>query len=237
MNLKDMDIVYIVKAAEINEELRYSIRSVAANVPHRSIVIAGYCPKWLKNVSIVPVNQNFGNKYKNAEANWQAAMNSQKVSDDFVLMNDDFFVMRPIKTIEPAHRGDLSDVIEYYSKKPTAYLENMEQTRRVLNRLEFKDLKSYALHIPMVMNKERRQLLYAIINLVNYENRDTQMRTLYGNFWRIGGKKMDDVKAYKRNMDFDPKSLYLSSADDSFKYGKIGEHIRAAFPNKCRYEV
>lgn len=39
-----MDLVYIVKNSEVNEDLRYSLRSVAKFVPHNKIWIVGYKP-------------------------------------------------------------------------------------------------------------------------------------------------------------------------------------------------
>ena len=37
MNTKDLDIIYFVKDCFINEELRFSLRSVAKNLPHRKV--------------------------------------------------------------------------------------------------------------------------------------------------------------------------------------------------------
>lgn len=237
MELDKMDIVYIVRPGEINEELKYSLRTVAANVPHRRVVIAGYKPSWIKGVLYIPVDQRHPSKYLNAEANWQAAMNSPQVTDDFVLFNDDFFVMQPITEIPALHRGDLDDVIAYYSTKPSAYLSNMQATKEVLNKLAFTDLKSYALHIPMVMNKERRKLLATIVSLVNPMHLDTQMRTLYGNFWRVGGEQAPDVKVNGLREKFDEGSTFLSSNDQTFKNGEIGYYIRQRFNTKCKYEA
>lgn len=237
MNLHEMDVVYIVKPSNANEELRHSLRSVAANLPHRRVVIAGHKPDWVKNVLHIPTLQQNPSKYLNAEENWQAAMNSAGVSDDFILFNDDFFVMHPITEIPAAHRGDLDDVIAYYSNIPSAYLSNMQATKEVLNKLAFTDLKSYALHIPMVMNKERRKLLQAIVALANPMHLDTQMRTLYGNFWRVGGVQMDDVKVNGVGDKFNTKSTFLSTSDQSFRRGEIGKFIRERFNTKCKYEV
>ncbi len=43
------DVVYVVRPGDKNEELRYSIRSVIANLPHRKVWIAGYKPTWLSD--------------------------------------------------------------------------------------------------------------------------------------------------------------------------------------------
>ena len=60
-----MDLVYIVKNSEVNEDLRYSLRSVAKFVPHDKIWIVGYKPSWVQNVEYLPVPQNLGSKWKN----------------------------------------------------------------------------------------------------------------------------------------------------------------------------
>lgn len=238
LKLTDMDVVYIVREGEVNEELRYSLRSVAKNFPHHQVVIAGYCPRWVQNVRRLETNQGrLTNKYDKAELNWQAAMNAPDVTEDFMLFNDDFFIMKPVTEVPNYHRGDLDDVIAEYADKPGSYLENMLNTRELLHKLGLRELKSYALHAPMQMNKLRRKLLQTAVVECGYTGRDTQMRTLYGNFWRLGGERMPDVKATTRSTDPDKKVTFLSSSDDTFKFGKIGFYIREQFKEKCKYEV
>ena len=66
MNLKSLDIVYIVKNTEYNGELRYSLRSVCKNFPHRNIWIVGNLPKGIKCDYFQPVKQfNNLDKYAN----------------------------------------------------------------------------------------------------------------------------------------------------------------------------
>ena len=45
MNTADLDIVYFVKEWPTNEELHYSLRSVAKNMPHKRVWIFGGHPK------------------------------------------------------------------------------------------------------------------------------------------------------------------------------------------------
>lgn len=232
----EMDIVYIVRAGEVNEELRYSLRSLK-NLPHRRVVIAGYIPKWVKNVTAIPVQQDQVTKYANAEKNWQYAMNDLRVTDDFVLFNDDFFVMQPIEGVPTLQRGKLKDVIDYYSTINSGqYLQNMERTRDVLLEFGITDPLSYALHVPMVMNKKRRKVLQATQLMFNEKGLDIQMRTLYGNFYHLGGDYYEDVKANKLNDEPDKSAIFLSSNDQTFMRGKIGDYIKRSFTEKSEYE-
>ena len=232
----DMDIVYIVRAGEVNEELRYSLRSLR-NLPHRRVVIAGYIPKWVRNVVSIPVNQNQVTKYANAEQNWQHAMNDHRVSDNFILFNDDFFVMQPLAGLPNLHRGKLNDVIRYYEQINSGqYLQNMERTRDLLLEFGIEEPLSYALHVPMMMNKKRRKVLQATQLMFNESGLDIQMRTLYGNFYHLGGEYYDDVKANGLNDMPDKSAVFLSSNDQTFMRGKIGEYIKATFTEKSYYE-
>lgn len=238
MKTDNLDIVYIVRPGEENEELRYSLRSVAKNFPHRKIFIAGYKPTWISSeVEWIPVNQS-GNKYSNAEANWVAAMQDKRITPDFVLFNDDFFIMQPIDELKNYHRGDLADIIaEYHAKQPgSAYSQNMTRTSNMLKRLGVEKPKSYALHIPMIMNREKRQLLCKIAPLVNPNGKDYQMRTLYGNFYRIGGTQTKDVKISNKFNVPKKADIFLSTLDGSFRDGKVGTYIKNTFQEKCRYE-
>lgn len=234
--MKALDVVYIVRPGEDNEELRHSLRSVAKNLPHNRIVIAGYTPSWVRNVYSIPTDQS-DSKYQNAEKNWLAAMNDESITDDFIAMNDDFYIVEPITVIPTLHRGDLESVIGYYAKYPGPYISNMRRTRDLLTLLGRKDLKSYALHTPMVMNKLKRRILQEIINLAGYEPHQVQMRTLYGNFWDVGGEEMADVKTSVREHKPKTGRPFISSNDSSFNDGATGDYIKAMFNERCRYEA
>lgn len=237
MKLTNMDIVYIVRPGDDNEELRYSLRTVAKNLPHRRVVIAGHTPDWVKNVHSIEVSQD-GDKYENAAKNWAAAMDDESVSEAFIAMNDDFYIMKPLHTLPTLHRGDLERVIGYYIKTPGPYLYNMRETRDMLLKLgcQETELKSYALHVPMVMEKTKRRITTYAIEALGKREHNVQMRTLYGNLWRIGGEEMADVKSSNRNSVIAKNDTFLSSNDQAFNEGSIGQLLREQFSEKCNYE-
>lgn len=236
--MHDKDIVYIVRPGDDNEELRYSLRSVAANMPHRHIYIAGYTPKWVRGVESIDTKQQAERtKYARAMLNWKAAINNDWVSEDFMLFNDDFFIMQPIEYLKTFNRGPLDNVIAYYDQKGGPYVNNMKRTRKLLKELGVTDARSYALHIPMWLNKTRYKFLLGGVEAAGYTLEGIQMRTLYGNFWNVGGEYHDDVKISAKTGKPDPNAVFLSSLDESFSDGEIGKFVRERFNTKCRYEA
>ena len=51
-----MDLVYVVRDGA-NPELRYSLRSVAVNLPHDRVWIVGHVPAWITGCETVPTVQ------------------------------------------------------------------------------------------------------------------------------------------------------------------------------------
>lgn len=235
MKIRNMDVVYIVRPGDNNEELRYSLRSVAENLAHRRVVIAGHKPDWVTNVYHIATDQN-GTKYENAANNWAAAMHDPEVTEDFIAMNDDFYIMRELHSLPVQHRGSLEKVIGYYSKHPGPYIANMRRTRDLLEALGCESPNSYALHTPMVMKKHWRRILTEAAEQYGYPEHKVQMRTLYGNFWRLGGEEIRDVKTANRDGTLVKNDTFLSSNDQAFNEGVIGDYIREQFKNKCKYE-
>lgn len=225
-----MDIVIPVRNGDANEELRYALRSFEANLPHRRIVIAGHKPSWLRNVLHVPTRQT-SSKYRNSTANLEAACRHPDVSDDFILANDDFFVLQPTLRLPVFHRGPVADVEQYYATRFNGrYLDGLRVTRDLLVQLGYPDPLSYEVHAPMPMNKD---WFFETLN-VGRHIPVLHKRTLYGNLAEIGGIRLRDPKvtgtgAFPRDVTF------LSTMDSTWR-GQVGEYIQQRFPKPSKYE-
>ena len=91
-----MDIVYICRDGD-NEELRYSIRSAVKNLPHDNLWVVGGKPDWYSGPYIeVPQDKAY---YRNARTNIRTIIKSNKISNTFILMNDDFFIMNKVDSL------------------------------------------------------------------------------------------------------------------------------------------
>ena len=229
-----MDFVYICKDG-INEELRYSIRSVVESFPDSNIWVVGGKPPWYIG-NYINVKQVL-TKYRNAIQNLNTICNSNEISEEFVLMNDDFYIIKNISSIKTYHGGLLLDKINLYQKlnSNSNYTRKLSATYKKIKSLGIESPLDYELHVPMVMEKKKlKQIL---------ENNDQFLwRSIYGNVFNIGGEQMEDVKVYSRgplvlksyNIKKD-EHIYLSSADNSFDM-ILNTILRKQFIQRTKYE-
>ena len=210
-----MDFVYICKSGE-NEELRYSIRSVLNNFPDVRIWVVGGRPGWYSG-EYIEISQNH-NKYTNAFNNLIAICNSKEISDSFVFMNDDFFILKSFDLKDTFHGGALSNKIERYTNNIpiSAYTRKLIATQDMLKSKNIDNSLDYELHVPMVVEKSK---LLAIIK--KYPS--LLWRSMYGNLYSLNGIEIKDVKVYsdprysKRSKEIDKDSVFVSTEDNSFK--------------------
>lgn len=231
-----MDIVYINRPGDDNEELRYSLRSLQ-NVPHEKVWIAGYCPDWVRGVGIIPVPQQ-RDKQESALQNLIAACQHPEVSDPFIVTNDDIFLMQPLEEVPLWHMGPLERVISEH-REGSAYRNAMQKTLERLNLCEVPmehryGLLSYELHIPMVIEKTGMLLALSLGKGIH----GLHNRTMYGNLMGLGGEESRDVKVYRGERGNAYASWpILSTSDRTFKYHPAGRYIQRTFPNPGPYEL
>lgn len=226
-----MDVVYVVGPGDDNEELRYSLRSLAAHLPHDRVWIAGHRPGWVSgDVGHIPTTQQ-GSRFRNSTANLRGACEHEDVSDEFAYFNDDFFVMEPADEVPSWHRGPLADVIA--ATRSSLYRRGAQATALLMSRmrLDTGEQLSYEVHAPMVVDKALMlQTLDAGAGLPVLHK-----RTLYGNMHQLGGEEVADVKVRALG-EGPPDAVFWSTSDAVFAVGRIGALIREAFPDPCRYE-
>jgi hypothetical protein len=209
-----MDFVYICKPGD-NEELRYSIRSVLYSFPDAKIWVVGGKPNWYSG-NHIPVDQNH-HKYANAINNLKAICDSGEISEEFVLMNDDFFIIKKIDKIDQFYNGLLSTKIDRYIQitGSSMYIKKLMLTRTRLMEYGITNPLDYELHIPMVMEKEKLKHI-----VLKYPS--CLWRSMYGNIYAVGGSQMEDVKIYTnkkhsaRSNEITENSVFLSTEDQAF---------------------
>lgn len=225
-----MDVVYPLKATgEPYYELRYSLRSLR-NLDHDRVFIVGGCPRWATNVVHLPTTQNRG-KYDNLCHNIEVACKSDFISDPFIIFNDDFIVMQPVKEVTFHWRETVDEGIERYKKhgRMNDWIQPMKDVKLACEILGIENPVSYELHIPMVVHKE--PMLQALQMIPH----GPVWRTMYGNLARVGGTKIPDVKIYSRRSSV-PPGPYVSTNDDVFPFGAAAKQIRKTFSKQSRYE-
>ncbi|MFP3914940.1 MAG: hypothetical protein ACLFWM_08690 [Actinomycetota bacterium] len=242
------DVVYVVGKSGTNEELRYSLRSLR-NIPHGTVWLAGYRPKWVRNVEHLPLRQE-KTRYQNSTANLLAACHHPDVADDVIYMNDDFFFLEPIERMPVYHWGKIEEALGYYNGKygrPSPgqrsgnYRRGMAQTADLLRRWGFDELLCYEVHVPMPIHKGR------MAEAIRRAARDApsivalHKRTLYGNLYRIGGEMLGtdrrpDVKVLTSDHTWDAGQLFVSTSNQSFNSGRVGRRLRKRFSEPSPYE-
>lgn len=230
-----MDVLYPLKPHENNFELRYSLRSLK-NVPHDRVFVCGYRPAWLApEVLSIEIEQNPSHtKYIRTIQNLIAAMKDPNLSEDFILMNDDIFIMFPIKEVPTLHRGPLNDMINYYHAKfsNSPYTSGLIRTFHKLEELGVEDPLSYEVHVPVVLNKTKfLEVLEMSLKMDGFGK-----RTLYGNINKIGGEHIQDVKFTNPRRAILDDMPFVSTDEGSFLYHQIGGYIRGRFMDRSPYE-
>ena len=235
------DIVYMVKDSSPNEELRYSLRSIEKNWgPRGDVWIFGGCPPDIKPDRFVPVDMlpELG-KWENTRRLMELICMHEEISREFWFFNDDFFVMRPASEDMPQqYNGLIPDAIREVERGGDASAFYWTAQLRILadwaEREGFGQV-NYEVHKPMRIN--RRKMLYVMEQYPEV----LFTRSLYGNFYGIGGEDGEDVLVKRPSERIEGllrrEPVFLSSTEESFAGGEIGRYVREAFPERCRWEL
>ena len=207
MAKKLLDAVYILKPSVGHDELRYSLRSVDKNFPHRKVwFVCGQPDGFVPDGRIIHTQVGV-NKWDRIRSSVWEVVNHPEITDDFYLFNDDFFIMKkPTSKFVNFVDGSLDDRIKEL-------------------RLENPWLNAYGRSV----NKElAKTSIYAISA--------PQVRSAYGNINKIPFIQHRDVKVYDmETVPEDPD--YLSTNDNVFVDGAVGKYIRGVFSEPSRFEV
>lgn len=235
MKTKPLDVVYFVSAFPKND-LRYSIRSVAKNLEFNKLWIYGG-----KKYDINPdgyvriMNQKGATKWDKVRSMYREVCLNDSITEDFIMFHDDFFIMKPIKEINPEHRGTFEahiSVIEAsFGNQLTEYTKILRHASETLLEGNKSNL-SYELHKPFIFN--RKKLLY----ILDKYPREHCIRSIYGNYYQIGGEKTHDVKIFNKEPKFDYKKEPILSTDNSVitDGNEHWEYITNKFNERCKYE-
>lgn len=232
-----MDVVYLCRSGESNDELRYSLRSLS-HLAVDTVYLAGCGPGWLRNVNLL-TNPPQSSKYRHVESSLMMALDSDEVSDPFYLFNDDFYIMQPTDSIPLIHRGTMLSAIEGMSRLPKgSRYRAHQQMYAYLQSMMIEQPYCYETHAPMPIEKDT-------MRAVLRKNDSLQMgvflfRTMYGNY--IGsGVEGRNYKLYTGGLNSNQNTdyvdwPYLSTSGHSWIRHKGAEYIRSVFSTPSRYE-
>lgn len=230
INLSEIDIVYPVrKLAEGNSELRYSLRSVAKNLPHRNIWVIGEEIEWLSSiVRRIDLGEN-GAAFANVNRKLMEAVENPLISDPFIFMMDDIFVMQEIREIPYYAIGrTLSERLRRYDEYGT-YARDLQDAQNILW-FERKEEIDFEAHAPIIFKKAGLQ------RILTRWPESGHRRSLYGNFFKKKPTYVDDFKIY--GADEEPKKApYISTCVESWnRNSKAYQLVTQTFAEQCDYE-
>jgi hypothetical protein len=234
-----MNLVYILgKGSKWNDnELKYSLRSVAMHGRNVSkVFIVGECPEWLQNVTHIPADDPHTVKADNA---WhKVAAFCKQTSLPFVLMNDDFFLLKEtdFDALPMYTDGSIEELLARY-KRVSVYKQCLQNTLVVLQKAK-KPTRNYALHVPITIQPNKLLQLYQ-----QYGTKSgLSVRNMYGNVPYEGeAVQIADVKLSKGCVNKEEIIKQLRNAPffsigDEFLNGVGAGFLVTQYPEKCKYE-
>lgn len=232
MIAKKMNFVYICRPGE-NEELRYSIRSVLHSFPDAEVWVVGSKPSWYGGNFIK--HKDKATKFTNIHDALKMISSNGLIPEDFVYMNDDFFIIDKIDEIPVFHGGYLEDKANEYLRldEDSVYTRLLLKAYAKLVRMGVEKPLDYDIHFPLPINKKALQ---GVVQL------PIMPRSAYGNLCNIGGIQVKDVKMYEsgklmeRSHDLETsQSSFVSTTDVSFEKLLV-DVLAERFPNPSKYE-
>lgn len=232
------DVVYVIKDSSMNPELFYSLRALEENWQYKSVWFCGGCPEGLKPDCQMKVAQTGLNKWDRVRNMLIKICKNNNITEDFWLFNDDFYVLKKIsEEMPPQYNGELMGYIERTERKQNGkdgFTKRLRQLHQKLIEAGLTTL-NYEVHKPMLFNRKKLlEVLQKFPDTPGY-------RSLYGNYWKIGGENRHDMKI--KVLKFTPIDKvsnfweFVSTSDESFDHGNVGELIKSRFTERSRFEI
>lgn len=232
--MRKYDVIYILaEEAADREELRYSLRSIEKNMTHGNVWFYGGVPVGFKPDKYKRLKQSGVSKWEKVRNTLYAICQDPNVPDRFWLFNDDFFIMQRLNSTKAVYNKTLRDHYEKVKAKHGGWTSYSRGLWYCEQALKAKDLPTldYAVHVPMLIDKDK-----ALETLKAFPD-CPMFRSLYGNYNKVDGVHLADVKISDVTKAVDPEAALLSTSNKAFRRGLAGQYIREAFPDPCKYEA
>lgn len=226
------DLVWLVRPGA-NEELRYSMRSVLANLPHGRVWVIGQPPDWCTAPTIRPRHVRV-DKHKSTSLAMRVACKDPRISDPFIYLNDDFFLREPVGVLEVLDLGPLRARVDHFNATGNAsrWAIGHRETLAVLVAAGYDEPKCFEAHVPLVIHKAA--MLQALDLAKGCGARTPHKRTIYATLARLESRTVKDPKVLSADAPM-PEGPWVSTSDKTFT-GAVGAAIRAAFPDPSPFE-
>lgn len=238
-----IDVVYILKSVpskNFDDEIRYSLRSLDKFCPDVSrVFITGGIPFFIDRDKIIhTAADDIGVPAVNHWWKVKQTIEQTDISEDFILMNDDFFFVRQTElTNYPLYfRGELIKELDQNS----IYKQMLYNSRLcILNNGGYSFL-DFSVHCPIRYNRERFIKLNPIFEEVKTEKPAFSVRSVYGNLFALDEERIyrKDIKirrSTEKVEDVIGEADCFSVSDDVFECDTL-RWLKENLQNKSKWE-
>jgi hypothetical protein len=212
-----MDVVYILGSGSLanDEEILYSARSLCKNMLDMGTVyVVGDSPKHLPGATHFQMQDAYPEGWKNVYTKIIKACSIPELSEEFLLMNDDFFMTEPFEGAD----------FPFYAIKGTNGGSCGQH--------------SFQIHAPMRISKE----MFVKMPFDISSNACKSFRSFYANFYGAPPKFIEDciIQVGENVAPFDEqveKQKFFSISNSSFLNAKFSDWIKSQFPEGCALEI
>ena len=202
-------IVIPVRPSEHNDELRYTLRTIATHVTSPDIWLIGYQPRWITGVQHIPTRPS-GAKADRGCQQTRTAATHPTTPHQFWWWDDDMYRLTPLHAPEVRHGGPITDWLDRYRHTDSHYCRALQRTARLLPPTAL----MYDLHVPYWV-PDKTALARTMTALPDGYG-GWLWRTIHSNTHHAGGTGHPDVKIYDGDPIPDPPGQWISSDDHSY---------------------
>jgi hypothetical protein len=228
------DLVYVFGGQSLwqNNELKFSLRSAEKYLKFDRVFIFGGLPTYINDRVIHTfIPDDKGHKYLNVAYKIKKLLNDGRISEDFIFMNDDFFLKQEYNPIPYYYNKSIRDWINDYPFHKGKYYKEIEKLYAV-----FPEGKFFEVHFPIVYNKTKARVV-----IEKYKMKITLMlRSFYCNEYinEIKSEPSLDHKIYlpSRMKAVIENAPFFSASNAIGLDPAFRSRMLALFPNKSKYE-
>lgn len=219
-------------------ELRYCLRSIEKHLKgYGDIFLIGHKPNWVKNIIHIPATDGdkIYEKEKNIFNKIMLAVNDERVTDDFLFMNDDHYLMHDYeaKGFPYYYHGTGAEQI---NKRTDPYSTTLKNTYP--HALGAFIASYWDIHCPILYNKEG-------VRLIAEEDWTKKwgycIKTLYCEEMEIEGIEYPDLKIQDQFLSYSEikeliKGRAWFSIHDRCRNDSMLAVLQELYPKKSKYE-
>lgn len=230
-NSRYPDLLYILGSGSRwdDNEIRFSLRSAVENFPFNDVVVVGERPPWMQGVAHIPHPDNHRSPAKNTMEKLEVALQSVDLGKHFVLMNDDFFFLKPHDRCPLVHKGPMMDYVTAHTRTWHGMVTRAT-AKRCLRVTE--NPLMYDCHHPMMMVRELARDL-----MRQRKGRAVLFNSWYANTFCSGGERVRDFKMRRKWVVPAAETRFLSVDDGIALNPDFQRWLCALFPVMSKYET